>query len=414
MPQTIEAINHAKAARLPIIVAINKIDLPESNADRVMQQLTEYGLVSTEWGGDTEMCKVSAKRNINLDELLELLLLQADILELKANPDRKAKGTIIEGSIDKGKGPVATVLVQDGTLHVGDIVVVGNTWGKLRKLTNEKGKDIKSAGPSIPVEIIGLESVPNAGDSLQVVEDEKMARQVSEARTAQARHARINSGSKQTLENLFADLDNNSTKQLNLLVKAEAHGSMQALVQALNKLSTDEVAVKIFHSGVGAISESDVMLASASNAIIIGFNVRPDAKVRRLADLEEVEIRTYRVIFDVTEQIKKAMSGMLTPDVEEVSLGRAEVRQVFKISKIGKVAGCFVTEGKIVRGASARLLRDSSVIYENSIETLRRFKDDAREVNEGFECGLTITNYQDVQEGDIIECFQKVEHQREL
>ncbi len=414
MPQTIEAINHAKAANLPIIVAINKIDLPESNADRVMTQLTEYGLLAEEWGGDTVMCKISAKKNIGLDDLLEMVILQAETMELKANPNTKAQGTIIEGSIDKGKGPVATVLVQNGTLKVGDTVVVGKTWGRLRALLNEKGKNIKSAGPSIPVEIVGLETVPDAGDHLQVVEDEKMARQVSEARTAKARHTRINSGSRQTLESLFADLQNGVAKDLNLLVKAESHGSLQALTQSLNKLSTDEVAVKIIHSGVGAISETDVMLASASKAIIIGFNVRPGALVKRLADMEEVEIRTYRIIYEVIEHIKKAMSGLLTPDIEEVVLGKAEVRQVFKISKIGKVAGCYVTEGKVVRGGLCRLLRDNVVIYESSIDTLRRFKDDAREVSEGFECGLTITNYADLQEGDVVECYQKVEHQREL
>ena len=414
MPQTIEAINHARAANLPIIVAINKIDLPESNPDRVMTQLTEYGLLAEEWGGDTVMCKISAKKNIGLDDLLEMVILQAETMELKANPNTKAQGTIIEGSIDKGKGPVATVLVQNGTLKVGDTVVVGKTWGRLRALLNEKGKNIKSAGPSIPVEVVGLEAVPDAGDHLQVVEDEKMARQVSEARTAKARHTRINSGSRQTLESLFADLQNGVAKDLNLLVKAESHGSLQALTQSLNKLSTDEVAVKIIHSGVGAISETDVMLASASKAIIIGFNVRPGAMVKRLADMEEVEIRTYRIIYEVIEHIKKAMSGLLTPDIEEVVLGKAEVRQVFKISKIGKVAGCYVTEGKVVRGGLCRLLRDDVVIYESTIDTLRRFKDDAREVLEGFECGLTITNYADLQEGDVVECYQKVEHQREL
>ena len=414
MPQTVEAINHAKAANLPIIVAINKIDLPESNAERVMTQLTDYGLLAEEWGGDTVMCKVSAKRNIGLDDLLGMVTLQADLMELKANPQRKAQGAIIEGSIDKGKGPVATVLVQNGTLKVGDTVVVGKTWGRLRALLNEKGQNIRSACPSIPVEVIGLESVPDAGDHLQVVEDEKMARQVSEARTAKARHTRINTNTRQTLESLFADLQNGVAKDLNLLVKAESHGSMQALVQSLNKLSTSEVAVKIVHAGVGAISETDVMLASASNAIIIGYNVRPGAMVKRLADVEEVEIRTYRIIYEVIEHIRKAMSGLLTPDIEEVNLGKAEVRQVFKISKIGKVAGCYVTEGKIVRGGLARLVRDGVVIYESSIDTLRRFKDDAREVMEGFECGLTLNNYSDLQEGDVIECYQKVEHQREL
>ena len=414
MPQTIEAINHAKAAQVPIIVAINKIDLPQANTDKVMQQLTEYGLVSEDWGGDTIMVPVSAKARIGLEELLEMVLLVADIRELKANPNRLAQGTIIEAWLDKGMGPVATVLVQNGTLRPGDTVVVGSTWGRVRGLINENGERIRRAGPAIPAEIVGLSDVPNAGDYMQAVEDEKMAKQVSEARSFKVRQTRITAGSKQTLAGLFAEMKTGQVVDLNLLVKADGHGSLEALNQSLNKLSTSEVAVKIIHSGVGAISETDIMLASASNALIIGYNVRPDSVVKRLADQEQVDIRLYRVIYHVIEDIRKAMSGLLTPDIEEVELGRLEVRQVFKITKAGKVAGCYVAEGKVTRDALARLVRDGKLVYEGSIDTLKRFKDDAREVAEGYECGLTLTNYQDIQEGDIIEVYRKEEHVREL
>jgi translation initiation factor IF-2 len=414
MPQTIEAINHAKAAKVPIIVAINKIDLPQANPDKVMQQLTEYGLVAEAWGGETIMVPVSAKAKIGLDDLLEMILLVADLRELKANPARHAQGTIIEAWLDKGMGPVATVLVQNGTLRPGDTVVVGSTWGRVRGLINENGDRIRRAGPSIPAEIIGLSDVPNAGDFMQAVEDEKMAKQVSEARTAKDRQTRITAGSKQTLQSLFAGMKEGQAVDLELLVKADGNGSLEALNQSLNKLSTSEVAVKIIHSGVGAISETDVMLASASGALIIGYNVRPDAVVKRLADQEQVDIRMYRVIYHVIEDIRKAMSGLLTPDIEEVELGRVEVRQVFKISKAGKVAGCYVTEGKVTRDALARLVRDGKVVYEGSIDTLKRFKDDAREVAEGYECGLTLTNYQDLQQGDVIEVYRKEEREREL
>jgi len=414
MPQTIEAINHAKAAQVPIIVAINKTDLPQANPDKVMQQLTEYGLVAEAWGGDTIMVPVSAKAQIGLDELLEMVLLVADIRELKANPNRLAQGTIIEAWLDKGMGPVATVLVQNGTLRPGDTVVVGSTWGRVRGLINENGERIRRAGPSIPAEIVGLSDVPNAGDYMQAVEDEKMAKQVSEARTFKDRQTRITAGSKQTLAGLFAEMKTGQAVDLNLLVKADGHGSVEALNQSLNKLSTSEVAVKIIHSGVGAISESDIMLASASGALVIGYNVRPDSVVKRLADQEQVDIRMYRVIYHVIEDVRKAMSGLLTPDIEEVEIGRVEVRQVFKITKAGKVAGCYVAEGKVTRDALARLVRDGKVVYEGSIDTLKRFKDDAREVAEGYECGLTLTNYQDIQEGDIIEVYRKEEHVREL
>ncbi len=414
MPQTIEAINHAKAAQVPIIVAINKTDLPQANAEKVMQQLTEYGLVAEAWGGDTIMVPVSAKAKLGLDELLEMVLLVADIRELKANPNRLAQGTIIEAWLDKGMGPVATVLVQNGTLRPGDTVVVGSTWGRVRGLINENGERIRRAGPSIPAEIVGLSDVPNAGDYMQAVEDEKMARQVSEARTFKDRQTRITAGSKQTLAGLFAEMKTGQAVDLNLLVKADGHGSVEALNQSLNKLSTSEVAVKIIHSGVGAISETDIMLASASGALVIGYNVRPDSVVKRLADQEQVDIRMYRVIYHVIEDIRKAMSGLLTPDIEEVEIGRVEIRQVFKITKAGKVAGCYVAEGKVTRDALARLVRDGKVVYEGSIDTLKRFKDDAREVAEGYECGLTLTNYQDMQEGDIVEVYRKEEHVREL
>lgn len=414
MPQTIEAINHAKAAKVPIIVAINKCDLPDAAPDRVMQQLTEYGLVAEDWGGDTVMVQVSAKKRINLSELLDMILLVADMNELKANASMHAQGTILEGWMSKGMGPVATVLIQTGTLHVGDTVVVGKTWGRVRSLTNEKGKRIPSAGPSIPAEITGLNDVPNAGDYLQAVEDERMAKQVSAARVAQERNKRITSGTKQTLESLFSDLENGVAKDLNILVKADGHGSMEAINQSLNKLSTDEVAIKIVHSGVGAITESDVNLASASNAMIVGFNVRPDNQVKRVALQEGVDIRYYQVIYHVMDDIRSVMSGLLSPDIEEQEIGHVEVRQVFKISKAGKVAGCYVTDGKVVRDGLVRVLRDGVVIFTGRIDTLKRFKDDAKEVSEGYECGLTVADYPNVEVGDILEIFQKVEHKREL
>ena len=414
MPQTIEAINHAKAAKVPIIVAINKCDLPDANPDRVMQQLTEYGLVAEDWGGDTVMVQVSAKKRINLSELLDMILLVADMNELKANASMHAQGTILEGWMSKGMGPVATVLIQTGTLHVGDTVVVGKTWGRVRSLTNEKGKRIPSAGPSIPAEITGLNDVPNAGDYLQAVEDERMAKQVSAARVAQERNKRITSGTKQTLESLFSDLENGVAKDLNILVKADGHGSMEAINQSLNKLSTDEVAIKIVHSGVGAITESDVNLASASNAMIVGFNVRPDNQVKRVALQEGVDIRYYQVIYHVMDDIRSVMSGLLSPDIEEQEIGHVEVRQVFKISKAGKVAGCYVTDGKVVRDGLVRVLRDGVVVFTGRIDTLKRFKDDAKEVSEGYECGLTVADYPNIEVGDVLEIFQKVEHKREL
>jgi translation initiation factor IF-2 len=409
----VEAINHARAAKVPIIVALNKIDKPQANPDKVMQQLTEYGLLTEAWGGDTICIPVSAKKRTGLSELLEMVLLVADMGELKANPSRKGQGTIIEAWLDKGLGPVATVLVQNGTLRVGDTVVVGNTWGRVRSLLNENGEKIRRAGPAIPAEIIGLTDVPDAGDFLQVVDDEKMAKQVSEARTQKSRHARIHSGSRTTLDDLFAGISAGEVKDLKLLLKAEGHGSVEALRASLEKLSTDEVRLTIVHSAVGAISESDIMLASASDAIVIGFNVRPDTSVKRLADQEGVDIRLYRVIYHVIEDIKKAMTGLLSPDVSEVELGKVEVRQIFKITKVGRVAGCYVTEGKITRDAEVRVVREGVIAYVGKLESLKRFKDDVKEVTEGYECGLSVLNYPDLQEGDIIEAFKKEYKERE-
>jgi len=408
MPQTIEAINHARAAKVPIIVAVNKIDKPNANPDRVLQQLTEHNLVPEAWGGDTITVSVSALQKTGIDDLLDMVLLVAEMQTVKANPNRAASGIIIEAGLDKGLGPVATVLVQNGTLRVGDTVVVGGAWGRVRILHNEDGQKIKSAGPSYPAEIIGLSDIPDAGDQLQVVEDEKMAKQVAEARTQKTRHTRIGaSGGRTSLEDFFAQAQGEEAKELKVLVKAEGQGSLEALLASLEKLTTSEVKLSIVHGAVGAIRESDVMLASASKAVIIGFNVRPDSAVKRLADQEGVEIRLYRVIYHMLEEISKAMAGLLAPDVSEVELGRVEVRHVFKITKVGKVAGCYVVEGKVTRDAEVRLVRDGVVIYEGKLESLKRFKDDVKEVTEGYECGLSIVNYPDVQEGDIIEAFRK-------
>ncbi|MGE0488453.1 MAG: translation initiation factor IF-2 [Vulcanimicrobiota bacterium] len=413
MPQTIEAINHVKAAGVPIVVAMNKIDKPQTNPDRVMQQLAEHNLVVEAWGGDVPCVPVSALQKIGIDELLEILTLLADIQELTANPDRDAEGIIIEAGLSKGLGPVATVLVKNGTLCVGDTIVVGDTWGRVRGLLDENGERIEEAGPSTPAEIVGLSDVPDAGDRLVVVDDEKMARQVSEARTEKSRRTRIKGSGRTTLEDLFAGISQGEQKELRLLIKADGHGSVEALGQSLEKLTTDEVRVSIVHSAVGAISESDVMLASASDAIIIGFNVRPATAVKRLADQEQVEMRLYTVIYHALEEVKKAMAGLLAPEIQEVELGKVEIRQVFKISKTGRVAGCMVIEGKVTRDANVRLVRDGILIYDGKLDSLRRFKDDVREVTEGYECGLTIENYADIQEGDILEAYKKESIARE-
>lgn len=408
MPQTIEAINHAKAAKVPIIVAVNKIDRPNANPDKVLQQLTEYDLVPESWGGDTITVQVSALKKEGIGELLEMVQLVAEMQNLRANPDRPGTGSVIEAGLDKGVGPVATVLVQAGTLKVGDTVVVGSTWGRVRGLRNADGKNIKVAGPSHPAEIIGLNEIPDAGDNLQVVEDEKMAKQVAEARADKSRQSRIRAvGGRTSLEDFLSVSGDNAAKELRVVAKAEGHGSLEALMASLERLSTDEVKLAVVHSAVGAIRESDVMLATASNAMIIGFNVRPDAAVKRMAEQDGVEIRLYRVIYHVLEDMRKAMAGLLAPDISEVALGRVEVRQVMKITKVGKIAGCYVLEGKVTRDSEVRLVRDGTVVFEGKLESLKRFKDDVREVAEGFECGLTILNYQDVQEGDIIETFRK-------
>lgn len=407
MPQTIEAINHVKAAKVPIIVAVNKIDKPNANPDRVLQQLTEYELVPEAWGGDTITVSVSALKKEGITELLEMIQLVAELQNLKANPDRSALGSIIEAGLDKGVGPVATVLVQNGTLKVGDTVVVGSTWGRVRGLRDADGKNIKSAGPSYPAEIIGLNEIPEAGDHMQVVEDEKMARQVAEARADKSRISRIRAvGGKTSLEDFLSSSGDNATKEFRVIVKADGQGSLEAIMASLERLSTEEVKIVLVHSAVGAIRESDVMLANASQAMIVGFNVRPDASVKRLAEQDGVEIRLYRVIYHMLEEVRKAMAGLLAPDISEVALGRVEVRQVFKLTKVGKVAGCMVVEGKVTRDSEVRLVRDGIVIHEGKLDSLKRFKDDVREVSEGFECGLSILNYPDIQEGDILEAYR--------
>ncbi|MBX3167105.1 MAG: translation initiation factor IF-2 [Candidatus Eremiobacteraeota bacterium] len=408
MPQTVEAINHAKAAKVPIIVAVNKIDKPNANPDKVLQQLTEYNLVPESWGGDTITVGVSALKKEGITELLEMIGLVSEMQNLKANPDRTALGSIIEAGLDKGVGPVATVLVQNGTLKVGDTVVVGRTWGRVRGLRGPDGKNVKTAGPSYPAEIIGLNEIPDAGDHMQVVEDEKVAKQVAEARSDKSRANRIRAvGGKTSLEDFLSQSGDNASKELRVIVKADGQGSLEALLASLDKQSTDEVKLVVTHSAVGAIRESDVMLANASQAMIIGFNVRPDASVKRLAEQDGVEIRLYRVIYHMLEEIRKAMAGLLTPDVSEVHLGRVEIRQVIKVTRVGKIAGCMVQEGKITRDSEVRLVRDGIVIHEGRLESLKRFKDDVREVLEGFECGLTVLNYPDIQEGDILEAFRK-------
>ncbi|WP_372993993.1 translation initiation factor IF-2 [Lutispora sp.] len=405
MPQTVEAINHAKAANVTIIVAINKIDKPGANPDRVKQELTEHGLLPEDWGGDTICVPVSAKKKIGIENLLEMVLLVAEMQELKANPNRKAKGTVIEAKLDKNRGPVATVLVQNGTLNIGDFFVVGNTHGKVRTMIDEKGKNIKKAGPSTPVEITGLSEVPDAGDIFIAVEDEKIAKQISDKRKEKYREEHLQSSQKISLDDLFSQIQAGKVKELNLIVKADVQGSVEAVKQSLERLSNDEVKIKAIHGGVGAITETDVMFASASNAIIIGFNVRPQPAAITLAEKDKVDIRLYRVIYDAIEDIESAMKGMLEPEYKEVVLGHAEVRAIFKASSIGTIAGCYVTDGKINRNNDIRVVRDGVVIHEGKISSLKRFKDDAKEVNTGFECGISLEKFNDIKEGDIIESF---------
>ena len=412
MPQTIEAINHAKAAGVTIVVAINKIDKDGANPDRVKQALVEYELVPEEWGGDTVCVEISAKKRINIDGLLEMVLLVAEMQELKANPNRDAQGTVIEAEIDKGRGPVATVLVQNGTLNVGDFVIAGTAVGRVRAMVNDKGRRVKTAAPSTPVEILGLSEAPSGGDTFMVVANEKLARDVAEQRKQQLQETKFNQVVKVSLDNLFSQIDEGNMKELNVIIKADVQGSVEAVKQSLEKLSNDEVRVKAIHGGVGAINESDVMLANASNAIIVGFNVRPDAGAVASAEQQEVDIRLYRVIYQAIEEIEAAMKGMLDPEYKEVVLGYAEVRQTFKVSGVGTIAGCYVTQGKIQRNAEIRIVRDGIIIHEGKIDSLKRFKDDAKEVAENFECGLGVENFNDIKEGDTIECFIMEEIER--
>jgi translation initiation factor IF-2 len=412
MPQTVEAINHAKAAEVPIIVAVNKVDKPTANPDRVMQELTEHGLVPEAWGGDTIFVPVSALTGDGIDDLLEMILLVTEVEELKANPNRRATGTVIEAQLDKGRGSVATLLVQNGTLRVGDPIVVGNTFGRVRAMVNDLGRRVKDAAPSTPVEITGLNDVPLAGDQFMVFEDEKSARQVGEARAQKKLDEQRSEGSKLSLDDLFEQIKQGDIKDINLIVKADVQGSVEALAAALQKIDVEGVRVKIIHTGVGAITESDIILAAASNAIVIGFNVRPDAGAKKTADVEEVDIRLHRIIYKVIEEIESAMKGMLDPEFEEKVIGQVEVRTTFKVSKIGTIAGCYVTEGKITRDSGIRLIRDGIVIFEGEIDTLKRFKDDVKEVARNYECGITIKNYNDVKEGDIIEAYVMEEIER--
>ena len=406
MPQTVEAINHAKSANVPIIVAINKIDKMTADPDKIKQKLTEYGLVAEEWGGDTIMVPVSALTHEGIDNLLEMILLQADVLELKANPHRLAKGTIIEAKLDKGRGPVATVLIQNGTLRIQDTIVAGTAYGRVRAMVNDMGQQVKEAGPAMPVEVIGFSEVPAAGDTIYAVEQDKLSRQVAEERKDKIKAEKLKAMSKVSLDDLFNQIAEGQIKDLNLIVKADVQGSVEAVRQSLEKLSNSEVRVRVIHGAVGAISESDVLLASASNAIIIGFNVRPESNVSAASEREGVDIRLYRVIYNAIEDVEAAMKGMLAPEFEEVLLGHAEIRQTYKVSSVGTIAGCYVRDGKVIRNASIRLVRDNIVVHEGKLSSLKRFKDDAKEVNTGYECGLTIENYNDLKEGDIIEVFE--------
>jgi len=408
MPQTKEAISHIKAAGVPIVVAINKMDREDAQPDRVKQQLTEEGLQPVDWGGKIEMVPVSARTAQGIDTLLETVLLEADLRELKANAQRRAAGVVIESALDRGRGPVATVLVQNGTLRVGDVVVVGPTYGKIRALIDDRGKQVKKAGPAIPVEIMGLNDVPFAGDMMQVVTDEKTAREAAAKRSMKRRDVRIaasTGGAKVSLETFMMMPADGGQKTLNLVLKADGQGAVEALRARVESLSTAEVDVRVILAGVGGITENDVNLASASGAVLIGFNVRPDETVKRLAESEQVDLRFYQVIYDVENDLKKAMVGMLAPKFREITLGRAEVREIFKVSKVGTIAGCYVQSGKLARNAKVRVLRDAAVVFDGEIESLRRFKDDVREVAENFECGVQIAKFADLKQGDVIEAY---------
>ena len=405
MPQTIEAINHAKAADVPIIVAINKIDKPEANIERIKTQLTENGLLPEEWGGDAIICPVSAKTGEGFDELLNSINLVAEIKDLKANPNRNAKGVVIEAKLDTNKGPIATVLVQNGTLKVGDSFIVGTVTGKVRAMVDDKGRRVNSAGPSVPVSVMGLDDVPNAGDILYVGDQDKLVKLVAEERKNKERENMIKSASKLTLDDVFGKMAEGEMKVLNLIVKADVQGSVEAVKQSLEKLSDDEVKVNVIHAAAGAIKESDIMLAESSKAIIIGFNVRPDSNAKAIAERSGVDIRLYRIIYEAIDDVKKALKGMLAPKITETYLGKAEVREVFKITGVGQVAGCYVTEGKIIRSGKLRIYRDDVMICEGNVLQLKRFKDDVKEVAQGFECGISIEKFNDIKVGDFIECY---------
>ncbi|CAI8803410.1 Translation initiation factor IF-2 [Bacillus sp. IT-79MI2] len=412
MPQTVEAINHAKAAGVPIIVAVNKMDKPAANPDRVMQELTEYELVPEAWGGDTIFVPISAIQGEGIDNLLEMILLVSEVEEYKANPNRYATGTVIEAQLDKGKGTIATLLVQNGTLRVGDPIVVGTSFGRVRAMVSDIGRRVKVAGPSTPVEITGLNEVPQAGDRFMAFADEKKARQIGESRAQEALVAQRGEKSKLSLEDLFQQIQEGDVKEINLIVKADVQGSVEAMAASLRKIDVEGVKVKIIHTGVGAITESDIILASASNAIVIGFNVRPDVNAKRTAELENVDIRLHRIIYKVIEEIEAAMQGMLDPEFEEKVIGQAEVRQTFKVTKVGTIAGCYVIDGKITRDSGVRIIRDGVVIFEGQLDTLKRFKDDVKEVAQNYECGITIERYNDLKEGDIIEAYVMEEVKR--
>ena len=405
MPQTVEAINHAKAAKIPIIVAVNKMDKPGANPDRVLTQLTEHDLVPAEWGGDTEVCRISAKTGMGIDELLETVIMTAELADLKANPNRAAKGTVIEARLDKNRGPIATLLVQNGTLHKGDLIIAGTAVGRVRVMTDDKGHTITEAGPSIPVEITGLAEAPTPGDEFDAVADERMARQLVEQRKQAEKDAAAKQASKVTLDNLFAKMQEGEMKELNLIVKADVQGSAEAVKASLEKISNEEVRVRVIHAAVGAINESDILLASTANAIVVGFNVRPDAAAAAPAQRANVDVRMYRVIYDAIDEIEAAMKGMLAPKFREAVIGHAEVRQTYKVSAIGTIAGCYVKDGKMTRDGQVRVLRDNIVIYEGNIGSLQRFKDSVKEVVANYECGMSIEKFNDIKEGDVFECF---------
>ncbi|EAF4758750.1 translation initiation factor IF-2 [Listeria monocytogenes] len=412
MPQTIEAINHAKAAGMPIIVAVNKIDKPQANPDRVMQELTEYELVPEAWGGDTIFAPISAKFGEGLENLLDMILLVSEVEELKANPDRRAIGSVIEAELDKGRGPVATLLVQDGTLNIGDPIVVGNTFGRVRAMVNDLGRRVKKVGPSTPVEITGLNDVPQAGDRFVVFEDEKTARNIGETRASRALVAQRSATNRVSLDNLFEHMKAGEMKEVNVIIKADVQGSVEALAASLRKIDVEGVNVKIIHTAVGAINESDITLAAASNAIVIGFNVRPTAQAREAAENESVDICLHRVIYKAIDEIEAAMKGMLDPEFQEKIIGQAQVRQTINVSKVGTIAGCYVTDGKITRDSGVRIIRDGIVVFEGEIATLKRFKDDAKEVAKGYECGITVQNFNDIKEDDVIEAYVMEEIER--